>query len=81
VDIDKEKLKKAFDMSHFDLNAILRGAQLTLVGGKLFHAHAPAWPILFLGADTGQQLTGPFRILPCSALSTIVRPQSPWLLV
>lgn len=30
---DKEKLKKAFDVSHFDLNAILRGAQLTLVGG------------------------------------------------
>jgi len=29
---DKEKLKKAFDVSHFDLNAILRGAQLTLVG-------------------------------------------------
>jgi len=24
-----------FDMSNFDLNAILRGAQLTLVGGEL----------------------------------------------
>lgn len=33
VDIDKEKLKKAFDISHFDLNAILRGIELTLVGG------------------------------------------------
>lgn len=33
IDIDKEKLKKAFDMSHFDLNAILRGIELTLVGG------------------------------------------------
>ena len=32
---DKEKLKAAFDVSHFDINAILRGAQLTLVGGKL----------------------------------------------
>jgi hypothetical protein len=31
--IDKEKLKKAFDLSHFDLNAVLRGMQLTLVGG------------------------------------------------
>uniref|UniRef100_A0A8H7N3I5 Transmembrane protein UsgS n=1 Tax=Bionectria ochroleuca TaxID=29856 RepID=A0A8H7N3I5_BIOOC len=30
--IDKEKLKKAFDLSHFDLNAVLRGMQLTLVG-------------------------------------------------
>lgn len=32
VEIDKEKLKKAFDISHFDINAILRGVQLTLVG-------------------------------------------------
>lgn len=32
---DKEKLKQAFDLSHFDLNAILRGAQLTLVGGNI----------------------------------------------
>lgn len=30
---DKERLKKAFDLSNFDLNAILRGIQLTLVGG------------------------------------------------
>ncbi|KAL2751918.1 hypothetical protein ACRALDRAFT_2114717 [Sodiomyces alcalophilus JCM 7366] len=30
--IDKEKLKKQFDVSHFGLNAVLRGAQLTLVG-------------------------------------------------
>lgn len=35
VDIDKEDLKKAFDLSHFDINAILRGAELTLVGGAL----------------------------------------------
>lgn len=32
VELDKEKLKKAFDISHFDINAILRGVQLTLVG-------------------------------------------------
>lgn len=32
VEIDKEKLKKAFDVSHFDINAVLRGIQLTLVG-------------------------------------------------
>lgn len=30
--IDKEKLKQKLDVSHFDFNAILRGAQLTLVG-------------------------------------------------
>lgn len=35
VEIDKEKLKKAFDISHFDINAILRGVQLTLVGGTI----------------------------------------------
>jgi hypothetical protein len=34
VDIDKEKLKQKFDISNFDLNAVLRGAQLTLVGGQ-----------------------------------------------
>lgn len=26
-------VKQAFDLSHFDVNAIIRGAQLTLVGG------------------------------------------------
>lgn len=31
--IDKDELKKAFDTSHFDINAIVRGIQLTLVGG------------------------------------------------
>lgn len=35
LDIDKAQLKKAFDISHFDLNAILRGIELTLVGGRL----------------------------------------------
>jgi len=31
--IDKEKLKQRFDMSHFGINAVIRGVQLTLVGG------------------------------------------------
>ncbi|KAH6844833.1 formamidase [Chaetomium sp. MPI-CAGE-AT-0009] len=30
--LDKDKLKKKFDVSHFDINAIIRGIQLTLVG-------------------------------------------------
>ncbi|KAI1275037.1 formamidase [Xylaria sp. FL0933] len=30
--IDKDKVKEVFDLSNFDLNAVLRGAQLTLVG-------------------------------------------------
>ena len=29
----EQKLKKKFDVKNFDLNAILRGAQLTVVGG------------------------------------------------
>jgi len=33
-DVDREKLKKAFDVSHFDLNAVIRGVQLTLVGAQ-----------------------------------------------
>ena len=33
--VDKEKLKQQFDVSHFDPNAVLRGMQLTLVGGKI----------------------------------------------
>ncbi|KAF9870419.1 transmembrane protein [Colletotrichum karsti] len=30
--IDKETLKQEFDLSHFDINSVIRGAQLTLVG-------------------------------------------------
>lgn len=41
VDVDKEKLKKAFDISHFDLNAILRGIELTLVGGVYAQCRGP----------------------------------------
>ena len=33
--IDKEQLKQKLDTSHFDFNAIIRGIQLTLVGGML----------------------------------------------
>lgn len=31
--IDKEKIKEKLDVSHFDFNAVIRGMQLTLVGG------------------------------------------------
>lgn len=34
IEFDKQKLKKAFDLSHFDINAVLRGVELTLVGGE-----------------------------------------------
>jgi hypothetical protein len=40
--LDKVKLKKKFDISHFDLNAIIRGVQLTLVGGKKPQFVSPA---------------------------------------
>ncbi|KAI1288812.1 transmembrane protein UsgS [Xylaria venustula] len=32
LQIDKDRVKEAFDLSNFDINAVLRGAQLTLVG-------------------------------------------------
>ena len=32
-ELDVDRLKAKFDMSHFDLNAVLRGIQLTFVGG------------------------------------------------
>lgn len=32
--VDTEKLERKFDFSNFDINAVLRGMQLTLVGGK-----------------------------------------------
>ena len=38
--IDKEKLKEKFDISHFDLNAVIRGIQLTGVGG-MFTSQLP----------------------------------------
>lgn len=31
--MDPEHLKTKLDLSHFDLNAVLRGVQLTFVGG------------------------------------------------
>ncbi len=34
----KEKLEEKFDLSHFDPNTVIRGAQLTLVGGE---SHPP----------------------------------------
>lgn len=30
----KEKLEEKLDVSHFDPNTVIRGAQLTLVGGE-----------------------------------------------
>jgi len=42
--LTKEQLKKKLEVSNFDPNAILRGAQLTVVGGMTsvlaaFHTH------------------------------------------
>lgn len=31
---NKVQLRQRFDISHFDLNAVIRGIQLTLVGGN-----------------------------------------------
>lgn len=34
---NRDELKEKLSIDHFDLNAILRGAQLTIVGGQ-FHS-------------------------------------------
>lgn len=36
--LDKEKLKQKFELSNFDINPVIRGVQLTLVGGKYWAA-------------------------------------------
>jgi hypothetical protein len=41
--LDKAKLKKKFDVSHFDFNAVIRGVQLTLVGGT--QPSSPPWAL------------------------------------
>jgi len=38
--VDKDKLKKKLEVSNFDPNAIVRGAQLTVVGG-ICDSHQP----------------------------------------
>ena len=46
-ELDVDRLKAKFDMSHFDLNAVLRGIQLTFVGGAQPppREHFPAPPV------------------------------------
>lgn len=84
VEIDKEKLKKAFDFSHFDINAILRGIELTLVGGKADESRRwpRPWPsAIKRGTDTDiVQPTELFRIQACSPLTTTDRLLLPWQL-
>lgn len=58
------------DVSNFDPNAILRGAQLTLVGGRLAPAHG------LLNADHGAKSTAPSRTRPSSRRTTTARQQS-----
>lgn len=72
VDIDKEKLKQAFDLSHFDINAILRGAELTLVGGSFAGLHLRYG----LGTDSVQP-TELSRTQPCLQVTTTSRPSMP----
>jgi len=55
--IDEQKLKKAFDISHFDLNAVIRGIQLTLVVTNI----SPRF--LFQVPDTDEAGQGAHRAL------------------
>lgn len=62
VEIDKEKLKKAFDVSHFDLNAVLRGIQLTLVGGERLSLPSLAWQLMIDDICSSQGSPEPRRL-------------------
>ena len=87
-DVVAEQVKRKFDTSHFDLNAIIRGAQLTLVGGMLqsyLLRGAPVPPlcclrslgtdILFLHSPTG---TDESRHIHLSTLQTSRHCRSSW---
>jgi hypothetical protein len=65
---DKERLKKAFDLSSFDLNAVLRGIQLTLVGGTSSHLRP-----ISSGIDSDIQHTAPSKTPTSSPIPTIGR--------
>jgi hypothetical protein len=73
----KEKLEEKFDVSHFDPNTVIRGAQLTLVGGEeqLFPIlHIPTRSIV-----TYQyliQLIAHFKTQHCSPPITIAKLRS-----
>lgn len=43
--LDVNRLKSKFDLSHFDLNAVLRGIQLTFVGGPYTRPAIPQTPM------------------------------------
>lgn len=62
-------------MSNFDPNAILRGAQLTLVGGTDRLQAA----IVLASTDTCSQLIVPSRTQGCSLQTTTVKQPSLWL--
>lgn len=74
AEINKEKLKKAFDFSHFDINAILRGIELTLVGGVYSEVQVPS---CCLALTPTLQQTELFKIQACSPVNTTSRPPMP----
>jgi hypothetical protein len=73
IQIDKEELKRQFDVSHFDLNAVLRGIQLTLVGGEFSEGILKRPP-----TDDGIQPTAPSRTLKYLQTSITSRQPMPW---
>lgn len=76
--VDKEKVKEAFDLSHFDVNTVIRGAQLTLVGGKQTRILRRAIQLVMLTMIPSFKPIEPFRTPPSSQTITTARP--PWLL-
>lgn len=71
--VDKTKIKEAFDISHFDINTVIRGAQLTLVGGK--YSLCLAIQHDTLTSFGSLKPIEPFRIPPYSPTITTARLQ------
>lgn len=76
IDIDTERLKAKFDLSHFDLNALLRGVQLTFVGGTPSLSGPPSalQPVNL----TRRQQTAPSKTPTSLRTATTSRPRTPW---
>lgn len=64
--LTQEQLKKKLEVSNFTLNAILRGAQLTVVGGR--HVRNTSQELLLIMES---KLFEPCRIRACSHQSII----------
>lgn len=77
LDVDKEKIKRKLDVSNIGPNAVLRGIQLTFVGGKLSRVSTYVTLSDLTLLTTDAQLIEPCRTRPSSRPSTTNKPPPP----